>query len=134
MADRGLEDLWSATQERPRSTHHKLEQLPDPARRYLRHALTLGAPQPRAVRLRMHGEIRLGARWDRFEGEQVIRAGRGFVWRASIRMRGMRVSGSDRWIDGAGLLSWKLFGLVRLARADGPDGRRREPERSIVEK
>ena len=27
MADRGLEDLWSATQERPRSTHHKLEQL-----------------------------------------------------------------------------------------------------------
>ncbi|MCA8979635.1 MAG: hypothetical protein KDC14_06380 [Planctomycetes bacterium] len=81
----------------------------------------------------MHGEIRLGARWDRFEGEQVIRAGRGFVWRASIRMRGMRVSGSDRWIDGAGLLSWKLFGLVRLARADGPDVSKSAAGRMAIE-
>jgi hypothetical protein len=36
-------------------------------------------------------------------------------------MKGLPVTGSDRWIDGAGAMRWKLLGMVPIVTADGPD-------------
>lgn len=131
--DRQLEQLWQSARPGTPLAESDLAGVPAPAKRYLEHALTLGEPRASAVRLGMRGEIRLDARWAPFAAEQVIHAGRGFVWRASIRLRGLRVSGSDRYVDGVGLVRWKLFGLLPLASASGPDVSRSAAGRTAIE-
>lgn len=94
--------------------------LPDVAQRYLRHALTPGVPLSPCVELVMHGQIRLGG-WRSFVARQVISPGRGYVWAATVRGTGMRVSGFDRYGDGQGQMRWKLLGAVPIVHDDGPD-------------
>ncbi|UJR84858.1 DUF6544 family protein [Sandaracinus amylolyticus] len=134
MADRALEELWDDTVARgapfdARSVAH----LPAPAQRYLRHAIAEGTPLAHAVRLVMHGEIKLGGAWSPFDAEQVIHAARGFVWRARVRMKGLPVRGSDRWVDGAGALDWRLLGVIPVARASGADVSRSAAGRAQAE-
>lgn len=119
--DPSLNELWHdpPTGHEAFSPDH-LTRLPVGARRYLMHAI---APETRlasAVRLRMSGEIRL-RHWLPFEAEQVIRPERGLVWRATVRMHGLPVTGFDLLIDGTARMRWSLFGLVPLMRAEGPD-------------
>ncbi len=94
--------------------------LPEPARRYLEHAIAPGTTLARAVRLRMHGEIKL-QRWLPFKADQAIVWGRGFIWRATVSMYGMPIRGSDRLVDEEGAMKWKLFGLIPVMTASGPD-------------
>lgn len=114
-------DLW---REAPAATARFdptcLAGLPEGARRCLGHALAPGAPLARAVRLTMRGTIRLGD-WHPFEAEQVIVQGRGMVWAARVRMKGLPIRGSDRLLDGQGAMRWALFGLIPFLRAGGPD-------------
>ena len=79
-----------------------------------------GTPLARAVRLRMHGEIRL-ERWIPFRAEQVLLADRGMVWRASARRGLLRILGYDAALGGRGAMRWSLFGLLPVLRADGPN-------------
>jgi hypothetical protein len=72
------------------------------------------------VRLRMHGEIKIGG-WHPFVAEQVIDAKRGMVWAGTVSMYGLPVVGTDQVIDGVSKMSWKLFGLVPVAEAEGED-------------
>jgi hypothetical protein len=72
------------------------------------------------VRLRMHGEIKIGG-WHPFVAEQVIDANRGMVWAGTVSMYGLPVVGADQVIDGVGRMSWKLFGLAPVAVAEGED-------------
>lgn len=88
---------------------------------------------PRAVRLRMHGEIKIG-RWFPFHAEQVLTANDGMVWAAQVRMFGMPVIGADRFVQGQGSMSWRLFGLIPIASADGPDVTRSAKERWQAER
>lgn len=123
MRDRAFEELWA---DDPVDTPvyfdpAKLAGLPEPARRYLAHAIAPGALVATAVRLRMQGEIKLKDTWYPFVAEQVIRWGRGFVWRARATMKGLPVTGSDRWIDGEGAMRWKMLGLIPVMTGDGPD-------------
>ncbi len=94
--------------------------LPSGARCYLQHALAAGTPLANAVRLRMHGEIKLKD-WCPFTAEQIIRWDRGMIWRATVRLHGVPIRGGDTYLDGAGAMRWRLFGLVPLVTADGPD-------------
>ena len=123
MRDRKFEELWDQTPSMCPAHFDPVQiaDLPEPARRYLAHAIRPGARIANAVRLDMHGEIRLKDTWCPFKAEQVIRWQRGFVWRARVTMKGLPVSGSDRWIDGEGSMRWKLFGLLPIVTADGPD-------------
>lgn len=98
----------------------RTEGLPAPARRYLTHALAPGTPLARAVRLAMHGDIKLGA-WRSFEAEQVIRWDRGMIWQATVRMMRLPVYGYDRLVDGVGAQRWKLLGLIPVMTASGSD-------------
>lgn len=97
-----------------------LSDMPEPARRYLTHALAPGTPLAQSVRLSMHGTIKLGT-WRSFEAEQVIRWDRGMIWQATVRMMGMPVYGSDRLVDGVGTQRWKLLGLIPVMTASGSD-------------
>jgi hypothetical protein len=100
--------------------HDQIAHLPDPAQRYLAHAIEPGTPLARAVRLSMHGTIKLNT-WRSFEAEEVIRWDRGMIWSATVRMMGLPVYGSDRLVDGSGAQRWKLLGLIPVMSASGPD-------------
>ncbi|MBI3854885.1 MAG: hypothetical protein HY293_04260 [Planctomycetes bacterium] len=81
------------------------------------HALSPGRLPPEAVRLVIHGEIRIG-RWRPFRAEEFLHRDKGFVFQARV---GRLISGSDSLIDGVGRASWKLCGFVPLMKASGPD-------------
>lgn len=119
--DPSFDALWSAPAERGEPFDpERLSGLPEPARRYLTHAIAPGTRAASAVKLRMKGEIKLDA-WCPFEAEEVIRWDRGFVWQARVRMHGLPITGSDRYVDGAGEMRWKLLGLLPVVTAAGPD-------------
>lgn len=116
-----LEELWNSAPPGARIFDHaQTAGLPAPARRYLEHAIAAGAPLASAVRLRMHGEIKLKA-WYPFSAEEVIYWEHGMIWQASVRMRGITIRGSDRLVDGRGAMQWKLLGILPFIRAAGPD-------------
>lgn len=95
--------------------------LPETIRRYLEHAIAPGTPLASAVRLKMHGEIKLKT-WIPFQAEQVICWKRGLIWSATAWMNGvLPIVGSDRIIDGIGAMQWKLCGLFPVIMASGSD-------------
>jgi len=95
----------------------ELEGLPEPVQRHLSQAITPGAPLAVSARLRMRGQIKVG-RWLPFRAHQVLNPHQGFVWTA--RAAGVIV-GSDRYVQDAGRLDWKLAGLITVAHAEGAD-------------
>lgn len=110
----------------------ELEDLPEPVRRYLGHALAPGVPLARRVRLEMTGRIRVGA-WLGFEAEWEG-DGRSFSWRASAgpwRLRPLLVH--DQFSDGTGSMEVRLRRGPRLLRADGEDVARSGAGRAALE-
>ncbi|MFD0775701.1 DUF6544 family protein, partial [Streptomonospora algeriensis] len=105
--------------------------LPEPARRYLGHALAAGTPPYRRVRLGMHGWIRAGI-WLPFRARQVIDADRGFLWQATVAGGLLRVS--DRYDRGRAQTRVDLFGLVPLLKAEGPEVARSALGRAVAER
>jgi hypothetical protein len=115
-----LDDLWDAPGEPGWRRISDTRDLPQTAQRFLHTAMREGAPAAHAVRLNMHGEIKLKG-WCPFRAEQVIHRDRGMIWSARVRMNGLPVSGYDRLLDGEGHMLWKLLGLFNVARESGPD-------------
>ena len=116
-----LDVLWDAAPATsrpfdPASVAH----LPAPARQYLVHAIAPGTPLASAVRLTMHGTIKL-KRWHAFKAEQVIVRDRGMIWRANVKLAGLKIRGFDRFLDGEGATRWKLCGRLPVVAASGPD-------------
>jgi len=97
-----------------------VDDLPQPTRRWLRHAIAPGTPLWPSVELTMRGQIRLGA-WRPFTARQVLAPPHGFVWAARTRLAGLPVTGFDRLGAGSGELRWRLAGVVPVMSASGPD-------------
>jgi hypothetical protein len=95
-------------------------ELPEPARRWLTHAIAPGTPLWGSVILTMRGQIRLGA-WRPFTARQVLSPPHGFVWAATARLFGLPVSGFDRYGSGSGQMDWRLAGVLPVMTASGPD-------------
>jgi hypothetical protein len=116
-----LQTLWDSVQP---SQHifqpDALSAIPATAQRYLMHAIAPVTKLASAVHLKMHGEIKLKT-WQPFTAEQVITANQGMIWQAKVRMNGLPIYGSDRLINGAGSMSWKLLGLLSMEKASGDD-------------
>ena len=116
-----LNTLWNSAISKDRVFHSdELSHLPEAARRYLEHAITPGTAIASAVRLQMHGEIKL-KNWIPFKAEQVICWEHGLIWSATAWMNGLPIWGSDRIIDGVGAMQWKLLGLFPVMTATGSD-------------
>lgn len=94
--------------------------LPEPARRWLNHAIRPGNPLLRSAELAMHGEIRLGT-WRRFDATQVLAPPEGFIWAAATRLVGLRITGFDRHSSGTGEMRWRLLGVIPVVSATGAD-------------
>ncbi|WP_035985304.1 DUF6920 family protein [Leptolyngbya sp. KIOST-1] len=118
-----LADLWEPPTVPAPETFDPttLTSLPPLARRYLGWAIAPATPLASAVRLHMHGTLKLGDQWHRFTGEEVIRWQRGMIWRATTWMQGLPIVGSDRLVDGEGAMRWKLLGLLPVVQARGED-------------
>lgn len=117
-----LDELWnSALSGNQVFDAELLSDLPALARRYLEQALAPGTPLASAVRLWMHGEIKLGKQWHSFKAEEVICWNRGMIWWATAWMNGLPVLGADRVIDGVGAAKWKMLGLFPVMQASGED-------------
>ena len=97
-----------------------VRKLPEAAQRYLGHAMAAGVPLASAVRLRMHGQIKLKG-WYPFSAEQVIRWDRGMIWHAAVQIHGIPLRGGDCFLDGQGAMRWKWFDIVPIVNASGPD-------------
>src|SRR5262245_14793744 len=114
-----LDALWESALSGERLFRpEEFADLPEAARRYLEHAISPGTLLASAVRLRMRGEIKLKC-WFPFRAEQVISWKRGMIWQATVRMYGLPIRGSDRLLDGAGAMQWKLLGLFPILAASG---------------
>jgi len=87
--------------------------------RWLSHYCPAG-PGPGSVRLSMVGRIKLRV-WLPFVATQWIDAQRGFVWRARVGRWPLVISGSDRYVHGAGEMDWQVWGRWRLVTASGAD-------------
>ena len=114
----GLEDLWRSA---PAGSGAAFDPgtVPEAGKPYLAQAIAPGTLLAASVRLRMHGEIKLGSSWQPFQAEQVIVPRRGMIWAGTVSMFGIPVSGADQLLDGSGLLLWKLFDIVPVAHAEG---------------
>lgn len=97
-----------------------LRDLPTAVQRYLKHAIALGTPLATAVRLKMHGEIKLNG-WQAFRAEQVICPQQGMIWQAQVWVNGLPVWGWDCLVAGEGTMQWKLLGLLPVMVAKGTD-------------
>jgi hypothetical protein len=117
-----LDTLWNSASSGDRVFHSDdFTHLPEAARQYLEHAIAPGTKLASAVRLQMHGEIKL-KNWIPFKAEQVICWEHGLIWSATAWMNGfLPIVGSDRIIDGIGAMQWKLLGLFPVMTASGAD-------------
>ena len=101
------------------------------------HAMPEGSAQCKGTWLRQVGEMRLApARpWLPFEAEQWFTGdGIDFRWEARVRMAPfLRVSVTDSFERGRGLLAVRLLGIVPLVWSRGPTTDRGEAMRGIAE-
>lgn len=101
-----------------------LDGLPSPAQRYLTYALPPRTPLSRVVRLEMCGDIKLVGRWLPFTATQILRAGAGLVWNASVGGRLLRFTGADALGPDAARMEFRLRGRLPVVRVEGDDIRR----------
>src|SRR5437764_9169948 len=94
--------------------------LPEPARRWLGHAIAPGTPLWSSVELTMHGQIKLG-RWRPFTARQVLTPPDGYIWAARTRLAGLPVTGYDRLGSGGGEMRWRLARLIPVLNGSGSD-------------
>lgn len=109
-----------------------LRQLPEPARRWLGHAISPGAPLARRAELEMHGRIRLRRNWHSFTARQILVPGSGFVWAAHTTIAGLPVSGFDGYAGGLGTMRWHVLG-VPVIRQSGDGTTRSAIDRLAAE-
>jgi hypothetical protein len=120
QAQRDWQQLSAPTDQLEPFDPAAIEHLPEPVRRWLTHAIQPGTPLRHSVTLTMHGTIRLGS-WRRFEAHQILTPAHGFIWAATAHLAGLPITGFDRYSDGTGQMRWRLFGLIPIVSADGPD-------------
>ena len=106
--------------------------LPEPAQRWLCHAIPDGRPLSRGVRLRMRGRIRVG-RWLPFRADQILVPARGFVWRSRVGWGPLGLRGADTYHLGRGSVRFALLGLVPVVSQQGPDIDRSAAGRLAIE-
>jgi hypothetical protein len=94
--------------------------LPEPARRWLTHAISPGTPLWQSVVLHMHGHIHIAA-WMPFTAVQLHTPPDGYVWAARATAGPIPIIGYDRYAGDDGEMHWALFGRIPVMRASGAD-------------
>jgi hypothetical protein len=106
--------------------------LPEPARRWLCHAIAPGTPLKYCVELDQHGEIKLG-RWRSFQAKQVLAPREGYIWAVTADLFGLPIHGYDRLTHGTGDMHHRLLGRIPVTSSSGPDHTRSAAARLVSE-
>ena len=116
-------------------TPERVAHLPAPAQRYFRHAIAPGAPLALQVHLTLSGSIkpRPTSPWLPLAGDEVLRAGEGFVWQARVRSRPGYFVASEHYASGQGGTRIALFGLLPVANAGRADASRSALGRLLID-
>ncbi|MBS1246484.1 MAG: hypothetical protein H6R47_683 [Proteobacteria bacterium] len=138
LHDRQIERLWETLRVPPGTALFDSESvatLPDPAQRYLRHAIAPGTRLARSVVVEMQGRIGLKPGADKlpFQARQILAAPNGLIWRATVGEGIMQISGSDRYVAGEGAMHWFMGYAIPLLRASGVDVSRSAAGRVALE-
>jgi hypothetical protein len=133
---RPVREAWLGLAVRPAPsevfTAELVAQLPEPAQRWLIHAIPVGTPLWTAAEITMRGRIKLGV-WRAFTAHQILTPGAGYIWAATARVLGLPVSGFDRFSSGTGEMRWRMLGLFPVVTAVGPDVGRSAAGRLVSE-
>jgi len=119
----------------PLFTPDLADDLPEPARRYLLHAIAPGTPLAPSVYLRMDGTMtpQPGGSPVSLTAEETLAPLRGFVWTARAHMGGLRLRVRDHYFEQDGGVRVTLLGLVPLPSDSGPDVARSSRGRLVAE-
>jgi len=138
LHDRQLERLWE-TLRVPSGTAlydpESVAHLPEPAQRYLRHAIAPGTRLARSVVVEMQGRIGLKPGVDKlpFQARQILAMPNGLIWRATVGEGIMQFTGSDRYVAGEGAMLWFMGYVIPLVYASGADVSRSAAGRVALE-
>ncbi|NJD08988.1 MAG: hypothetical protein FIB01_00600 [Gemmatimonadetes bacterium] len=125
--ERAIERLWAelaapAPGPEERFDAAMVDGLPEPARRWLTHAIAPGTPLRRVALLRMHGTMLLAeGKPLPMHADQVLAPPHGFIWRARVGGGLLRIRGFDRYARGTGEMRWWALGLIPAVTGTGPD-------------
>lgn len=135
-ADAVLDRAWRSLEALPAPgrifTEDLVAHLPEPARRYLLHAIAPGTPLSAGMRLSMEGRIKIGD-WRSFRAQEILAPPAGFVWRATADFGPLKATGGDSYLDGEGRVQFWMFGVIPVASASGPDISRAAAGRLVAE-
>jgi hypothetical protein len=106
--------------------------LPEPACRWLTHAISPGTPLWQSVVLEMHGHLRITA-WLPFKAVQLHAPPHGYVWAARAMAGPIPIVGYDRYTSDDAEMWWGLFGRVPLVHATGADLNRAAAARAAID-
>lgn len=138
LHDRGIDRLWETLRLPSGTTKYdpgSITHLPDPAKRYFRHAIAPGTRLARSVVVEMQGRIGLkpGAEKLPFQAVQILAVPGGLLWRATVGEGLLQISGSDRYFAGEGAMHWFIAYAIPLVRASGSDVSRSAAGRVALE-
>ena len=107
-------ELLAADAPAPPFSPAALDGLPEPAQRYLRHAIAPATPLVSACWLEMTGEIAPtpGAPLVPLAATEALAPREGFVWTARATMNGLPVRVRDHYLDGEGGVAVTALGVV----------------------
>lgn len=97
-----------------------LQKLPHTVQNYLRYSGIVGKEKAKTVRLKQGGGFRLKPHQEfkTMRAEQYFNVDEmEFYWQGKVDI----VTATDRFLDGKGDLTVKLFGFIRVAYAEGPE-------------
>lgn len=109
-----------------------VDDFPEPARRWLQHAIEPETLLFGAIEIQMSGEIKLGG-WRPFTATEALVPDAGFIWAAHTTLAGLPVRGFDSYSLGEGRMSWRILGVLPLLSGYGYDVTRSAADRMAAE-
>ena len=101
-----------------------LHHLPVPVRRWLEHSNIVGKPITQSALLYQKGEMKTepNGKWIPFKAEQYSAINNvAFIWKAEVQTSPFLViSGIDKYENGAGSMTMKLYNLFPVTQSTGP--------------
>ncbi|NQV41026.1 MAG: hypothetical protein HQ506_01620 [Candidatus Marinimicrobia bacterium] len=102
-----------------------LEKLPEPVKRFMEYSQVVGTPYIKKATIKQTGLFKMAPdkSWTPFKATQIYNiAEASFEWKVRMKMAPLViVKGTDALRDGCGSMKIKLFGLIPLVNAKGPE-------------
>lgn len=119
MEDRRVKQIWRSLEAGATSegvfSEEMVAGLPEPAQRYLMHAIKPGTPLASSVYLTFKGSVQFGpqSKHNPSQGSEIlIVPKRGFVWKESCWTGPVISNGALYYASGQGRVRWRFFNLI----------------------